>query len=591
MAVAGLTLRVALQPPRRKTAEDPQWHGANRWRRRCLQSEDKAIMDDARTQRTLDAIADLYLTGTTPAPGQPPVRLPPKLRMRQPPAPVSAPQADAQSNPAQPVAPTQPQSPAMESDAFSHEAPAATGPARPWREMREQRRQAQSQADLDDHQPFQFPTSGGNASAVSSPDQAAAPVDVPGVIRSQVVFLGNLPGFAGPWLAQYAQSQASSGHAVAVMHVHGDTIDLEVVYPLGMKPSPSAGLVPGMSESLIDVLDRLSRDTYAPVTRWLLHLPASADQPVLEMAHDLDHWTLICGADEAAVIAGERWLGRLLQEDHRPHRRKVSVAVMGSDESKAADVVRRIELAGNGLLSQPVELALSRKQMAPVNLRSMGSFGPSEELWQELLSYLSTSEPVVTPQAAAPFAIPDYRKIETLQTPEPELAASEELAEVAPQAESVEPSCAQPTVAVAEAPEPLTAATSAPGVPLDLSQWLTSKAVVLDARCPYQPDLQLALDTDGRLHILAHHRTGPLATKLMDLQQAIRWAVDHLPLLKLTQRDATFDVFARPQSHLFTRESMEAASLVGRLTSDIRLHLLLEAHVGQQTTWVAAPLN
>jgi hypothetical protein len=428
MAVSKADVMVASKPRRRKTAEDPQWHGAYRWRRRCLQSEDQAIMDDARTQRTLDAIADLYLTGTTPTPGQPPVRLPPKLRMRQPPAPVSAVQADALTHAAEPDLTGQcPPAPVQTPAAVTPTDPASsTGPARSWREVREERRQAQqSQADLDDHQPFPFPAASGHAAASSSSEQAATPADVPGVIRSQVVFLGNLPGFAGPWLAQYAQSQASTGHAVAVMHVHGQTIDLEVVYPLGMKPSPAAGVVPGMGESLIDVLDRLSRDGYAPVTRWLLHLPASADEQVMAMSHDLDHWTLLCGADEAAVTAGERWLGKLLQNDHRPERRRVSVAVMGSEESKAGDVVRRIDLAGKGLLVQPVELALCRKQMSPVNIRSMGSFGPSQELWQELLSYLSTSEPVATPQAASPFAIPDYRKIETLQTPEPELEPAE----------------------------------------------------------------------------------------------------------------------------------------------------------------------
>jgi hypothetical protein len=147
------------------------------------------------------------------------------------------------------------------------------------------------------------------------------------------------------------------------------------------------------------------------------------------------------------------------------------------------------------------------------------------------------------------------------------------------------------TADAAEVHESSPAVTKVAALPLDLSQWLKDKAVVLEARCPYQPDVQLALDKAGRLHVMAHHRTGSLSSRLLALQQALRWATDHLPVLKLTQRDAKFDASAKPQSHLFTRESVDAAALVGQINSDTRLHLLLEAHVGQQTSWIAAPLN
>ena len=47
--------------------------------------------------------------------------------------------------------------------------------------------------------------------------------------RVEVVFLGNLPGFASPWMTQYAQHVALECGVVGVLHIDDEQIDLDFV--------------------------------------------------------------------------------------------------------------------------------------------------------------------------------------------------------------------------------------------------------------------------------------------------------------------------------------------------------------------------
>jgi hypothetical protein len=123
--------------------------------------------------------------------------------------------------------------------------------------------------------------------------------------------------------------------------------------------------------------------------------------------------------------------------------------------------------------------------------------------------------------------------------------------------------------------------------------------VALEARCPHQPETQLMLDQQGRLHLLQRHRPGQShATELAGLREAVtelleakQWVQQHHQLLQLTQRQCRFDPGQPPILHLFTSRADLATGLIARLGQTLKLHLLQHVRVGQETGWYCTSLN
>ncbi len=118
----------------------------------------------------------------------------------------------------------------------------------------------------------------------------------------------------------------------------------------------------------------------------------------------------------------------------------------------------------------------------------------------------------------------------------------------------------------------------------------------LEARCPRQPDTQLAVDAAGRLHLLHRHDSAhddlPTPREAIVNLVAVRdWARQHLQLLQLTERTRHFDLNTDPQLHLFTDRADQAVGLVAQLGDLIKLHLLREVTLGDQKTLFCTPLS
>jgi len=116
----------------------------------------------------------------------------------------------------------------------------------------------------------------------------------------------------------------------------------------------------------------------------------------------------------------------------------------------------------------------------------------------------------------------------------------------------------------------------------------------LEARCPRHPNIQLLLDQQGVLHLLARHPTeagsDPSAT-LAELMQTAAWAREHAALLHLTQRQMAFDRDAEPMLHLFSDRPKDAVALTRQIHPRLKVHLLQAVHVGEAATWVCNALN
>ena len=572
-----------------------------------------------------------------PLQGPPPIRLGPKLRTH--PTSKAAPQAAAEPHPggeAGDGASVQQDSPQTE----SHANPSAIG-----------------------HRPSE--TSAGHRSPVTGHESTHhSPLTThPPQATPELVFLGNLPGLAGPWLTQYAQLVADQSGPVALVHLDDDAAEIELVEPGDASLAAAArttrfvagedGLDPA---TLLDAL--VTRDD-EPVRDVLIHAEATDDPATLARYVAVDDWTLLTGSDDAAVVAGFTALKRMLEAEPRAKAVHLGVMVMGSDGEAARHAADKLARTAQPLLRHDVRRLGHHKQMAPVNVRQLGRFPLSDAAWAKLVDWLESLESPEawervevgerkadrsedqTADAVAESPTPSGEQ-EGGTPPEPVQAfaepasvneAAETPAEPAPAA-SASPAANQPSPTRPEpapqseirnqksepanpshidnrqsapAPPDLSPQPSAVSpeeeAPPSLADFLTAEdgalpgGIALDARCPDHPDIELLLDEDGRLHLLARHDSeadGPNAdvqSVTLALMQARRWAVRHRELLRMTRRQLRFDDAATPRLHLFTDRADLATRLVAELDGEVRLHLLQEVTLGDASGWFCTPLG
>ncbi|MEX0654562.1 MAG: hypothetical protein WD151_10620 [Phycisphaeraceae bacterium] len=454
------------------------------------------------------------------------------------------------------------------------------------------------------------------------------PLTEPATASVEAVLLGNLPGLNGPWLTQYAQRLAQGDGPVLLLHLDEQGVDVELVEPTDRPQTP--GRVPprGQAGDLVDRLETLVRLAPNPVRRVLVHVEANAQPTLLARLRCLDVWTLISGADDAATVAAYRMVKRMIETDPAATPRRIGVMMMGCDDETARRGIARLRSAAGSFLDAPLELVGAQRQMAPVNVRQLGRFEPVDKLWPPLRRWLASLEPAeataipaTRPQSVAASvdeaedvdeavepSPADEAVVDTPREPEPDKRESKRETRTGRAAEHRGlPAGAREDVENARpCVEPATSAKPADDDAPDLAAFLTRDSlaggVTLEARCPHQPNTQLLLDQNGRLHLLHRHAPADDATPadddlpqlrraILELLEARTWVRDHLDLLQLTQRQYRFDAAADPQLHLFTHRADLATALVARLGSTLKLHLLQKVGQGDHATWFSTPLS
>ncbi len=603
-------------------------------------------MDDTRTQQALDHLADLFLTGQAPAAqtqtqprgstpitqskrddlvGPAPIRLRPKLTENpKPPAAYPPPiEGDAPLR-------LKPEPPAPPASHETDGSPIATI------------------GEVQDHDDPQT-----QYESDTPEDTRAAPA-----VAVEAVILGNLPGLSGPWLTQYAQLLAQQEGPVAILHVDDDLVDLELVEPTNSDaPSPGVSLrmPPGGGQidprSILEaMLDSSDGEGTAPQTV-LVHLDPQNDELGLARALCIEDWTLMCGADDLAIVGGYKMLKHMVETEPAVAGKKLGLMVMGSNPKDSQDAARKFQSAAESFLQTPVQLLGWQKQMVPVNLRHLGRFEDMDTVWPRLAEWFARVAPAESVQEDRPEAepvaavrepvkqqvIPEIEAPAVVSAPEPEPVAAtpepakpktsellEEWAQISAKRQPTVPTQApvqpervvqpQPVVAPpsapvaapqpvaatpppAKKPQPVEAATSDEPNLVELlmaGHGAVPGGIALEARCPHQNQTQLLLDQDGRLHLLCRHDSegfDSLQAAMVDLLQARHWVREHLELLALTQRQLKFDGSTEPVLHLFTDRADWATALIARLGEALKLHLLQEVSVGQQSAWFCTPLN
>ncbi len=523
-------------------------------------------------------------------------------------------------------------------------------------------------------------------------------------VMAEAVIPGHLPATNGPWLTQYAQILADQYGPVGVIHLTGTHIDLELVRPIRRSSQPVAIELDGRDGlDLLMVLDALANSEDQPMKFVLLHVEDPISMENISQLAALDDWTVLCGADESAVISTYRQLKRFVRLDSGVRRKNVAVMVMGSSESQSQMAYTQIQSITNDFMLSPVQLAGWQKQIVPVNVVELGSFPDIQLQWPRLAQWLDqleepnfepeeqthpdpdidssgesaadmqdvpdrvesvieddagdtdTDNDISTdieavafeeepdlPPSDSPAPVPDQEK--ESDSPRHRSAVSERPSERrsagrhAADQQKVERSdrvVQSPKVTMpprehishgeqeedlphyGESSEPALQAESRSVDPSgrtlsppreetpDLVDFLLAGpnavpgGVPLDARCPYRRDARLLLDQDGVVHVLLRHQAEASSRNGLDsfrsamlaLIETRQWVESHMDLIRLTQRQCRINESQSPVLHLFTNRpdlAHAAAQHIGHL---VKLHLLEELQVGDDSAWYCTALN
>lgn len=410
----------------------------------------------------------------------------------------------------------------------------------------------------------------------------------------EAVLLGHLPGYASPWLSQYAHHAGATHGGAVLVRVH-QQVELELFSE--STEAPQAGELTQTMETLT-----------AHAGAWLVLIdnPSATEAP--RRLAELPRWTLLSGADDAAIVAGYRMLKALLHDcGGKAPINGIGVMFMGCDAEVADDALRRLNRAAAAFLERPIELIGARQRMQPVRRRYIGHYDmpPGRDPWTDVgavLCELAESGPMDA--AATSGLISGGEVVEPLDADDVPAFSAVKLdeiavppARVAPRAPQPRPMPLPPTMRamqqpvamdVTEAlppPQPAEVTSETAESTTELNeQAVTSKMAsggrtladhagltAIEARCPRHPQVEFALDAAGHLHLMLRHSAGSsIDASLRQLMQARAWAVEHMNLLALACRPATVAPTVTPELHLFTGDIPCALPL-----ADLGVHIHL----------------
>ena len=494
-------------------------------------------------------------------------------------------------------------------------------------------------------------------------------------LTTEAVLLGNLPGFANVWLTQYAHMVALRDGGALLLTLnqdHGDdgAIEAELVRPrLGdalfqepqeprgdaadpldlTQPAPAAAEPDQPQPSdLAQSLERHRADTGAV----LVYADPDFSGTPLRRLLSLGGITLLTGADTAAVHAAAGTVSDLhaAAEAAGLPQPTVGLVVVGVDadraEAAAVEVGDLLHMERPG--SPRPELLGHQQRITPVALRTIGTFQGLSRQWSLLHAALDT--PPADAAEPASDATTDPVPISEAKA-DPHAAsvapAALETAEARPGVSAGSPSADEPDTSgnSGNSGNPESGQASAPGTALppgpitepspDASHHAapaarppsgseaqplrsdTSDAPVflhracgvstpdpvvavghstgLDlvrtaVRCPAAPSVTFA-QTAERLHLLiGHSATGPsIQTVHLELMAARDWATEHTDLLGLALPGLVAD--APVTLHLLTDQAEQALRQVRQSGACVRLHLWLAFETRDGVAWYATPLG
>ncbi|MBA4119597.1 MAG: hypothetical protein C0513_02710 [Isosphaera sp.] len=408
----------------------------------------------------------------------------------------------------------------------------------------------------------------------------------------ELLIAGNLPTLAAAWVSQYARSAAAlAGEPVALVRLTGATLRVEI----HGEPATLAS----------QATERAALRAAALCCRRVI-VHGEADTALAAACGDGEHQpdevSVLFGCDEAGVVSAYRAVKRLAAawsraggagpsqsgagagEAELPARpRGVTLVPIGSAAAKAAQASRRIEDAARSFLTATVRCT------APIERVTAGA--PARPLLDsaatlsliDVLAALRQAAPGTSaqrpgepdaPEPAPPEPAPQARSVVT--------RAGAPLLDAVPATRSDPARSAPAHAATRPTHQPMKHTHATAPLSSSLSELIDADGplVLLRARCPHAPGVELALDAMGTLHAL---RDDTAHDAVADLVAALGWAAEHAAVLSLTTTEPV-DTAAAPVGHFFTRRPSEARRLV---PGSVRVHALAQTRSGE---WAAVEL-
>lgn len=417
------------------------------------------------------------------------------------------------------------------------------------------------------------------------------------------LIVGHLPVLGSAWVMQYAKHRAqAAAKPVVLLRVSGADVSVDVAFPPASLP-PNMGPMPSVADAI--------RHLKSISDQWIVRIDEAAEgmdaAELMRCLRASDCASVLTGADEAAVVACYRVI-KTMGTDGPP----LHVVVMGSSLDTAADAAKKLSKAAEKFLGKSVSSEACSAKITPGSAANIYRGRPNlshDRLIELVRESVATRIPPasITPTSIASVPAPSDAFLDDDEPilPEPRGTAPEAKETgtfAAPVPDAFPPAAVVPTpslpapvpaapAAAVVTPTPSAAPTQPPASAANsLARHLPSLEP-LEARCPYAPEVELAVDPSGRLHLIARSHadaTDPNAA-FSKLAVARTWALAHAALLERAFRQAKPLAFA-PEQHLLTDAPKRVRPL---LDTDVRLHLLT-APAGTAETgpgWVCVELN
>lgn len=384
----------------------------------------------------------------------------------------------------------------------------------------------------------------------------------------EAMILGHLPVLAGAWALAYCGEVAEQRQeTIGLLRLTAGRTAIDIFGDERLQMLNGGAPFAALDEALAVAA--------GAVDRWIIRVDAT-DEPQVACAEDVNAVTLLCGADEASTVAAYRTiksLASMLDEvrERRSDARPVCLraAVMGAESEKAEQAGAKLQRAAEAFLDRPLEIAAPVQRVGasrPAHLHDAEFPGDASALLDRLHAALRA------PRAAEP---------DRPQRAERSAAGGEPCVATTHREDAKSGAWTEP-----RAPEPvLQGPASAPVRSSDAGLFEHVDGLSgLTARCPFEESVELAVDDQGRLHLLARQDRRSIEA----LTVVAEWAVEHSALLSMTSGAHRIDPALPPQRHLFTDRPAEARRL---LDAPIHVHLLAPVRIGAESGWFCTELN
>ncbi len=374
----------------------------------------------------------------------------------------------------------------------------------------------------------------------------------------ELLLPAHLPVQGGLWLVPYAGREAQGGTSVLV-RMHEDSIDVAII---GKERNCDITTCTSIEE-VIEHLD-------GHITNWIIQPPSDAD-PTSLLHCDADYVTLLSGADQAAVVGAYRLLkGLISATSEGVNLPSIRLVIVGAEERASSDAASRIVQTAHHQLGVNLEVGHPLPAMGSTsNVVSQVTFPRSSNV-VDFVGRLRTETQENSSATDLPLT-PRFSSKETLQR----VAPTSKVPETQEVAASIEP----PMQEDSKVPVHTAQETSSS------SETFVSRIdglLAITPRCPEHEQIELAVDSEGCLHILA------FVDDFREASIVTAWAIRNSSLVAMACNGIEIDLSSVPIQHFFTNNAPSVADLQG---SGVRLHLLTEVEVEGKTGVFCTPLN